>query len=313
MVQQRRTGIADSIRQRVVRGVETGALVPGERLPGTRELAAEFGADPRVVAAACRLLAAEGLVEIRPRSGLYVAAPQEPGDVVPAHRREWLAETLWAGVTRGIAVEALQELLERLTTSRVPVAVIATTIDQTMGMARELRADYAVDAYPVLAERVAPRHALPRGVTRARLLVTTDAHAAWVGRLAARRGVPHIVASIRPDILGSEWLSLLRSPVYVVAADHRFLRLVRDRLLQGVPGAENVRLLRADRAELSRIPDDARVYVTQAARAQLGRAVIPGRHIPPERFFGDDCVREILRMIVTLALGGASVARAPER
>ena len=66
MAPSRRSAIADALRNRIKRAVETGALQPGQRLPSTREVAADVGADPRVVAAAYRQLEPSRLVEAFP-------------------------------------------------------------------------------------------------------------------------------------------------------------------------------------------------------------------------------------------------------
>ena len=73
MPARRRPQIANELRGRIERALMTGALAHGDRLPSTREMGAELDADPRVVLAAYRDLAGEGLVELRPRSGVYVA------------------------------------------------------------------------------------------------------------------------------------------------------------------------------------------------------------------------------------------------
>ena len=67
------------LRQRIAGGLQRGAMQPGDRLPPTRELSADLAADPRVVSAAYRTLADEGLVEIRPRAGVFVADSQSCG------------------------------------------------------------------------------------------------------------------------------------------------------------------------------------------------------------------------------------------
>ncbi len=65
---RRRSELADALRRRVVGALSSGSLRRGERLPSAREVAAEIDADPRLVLAAYRILAKEGVVEIRRRS-----------------------------------------------------------------------------------------------------------------------------------------------------------------------------------------------------------------------------------------------------
>ena len=52
--------------------IRSGALAAGTRLPGKRTLAAELGVSVNTVDTAYQMLAAEGYVESRPRSGFVV-------------------------------------------------------------------------------------------------------------------------------------------------------------------------------------------------------------------------------------------------
>jgi hypothetical protein len=98
----------------------------------------------------------------------------------------------------------------------------------------------------------------------------------------------------------------MRSAVFVIAADTRFLRLVRD-FLGHAPGAHNVTLLAAvNRDAIARIPPGAATYITQAARQQLGRLNLPGRVIPPTRIFAPDCVAAIVRVMLGAGLNRTS-------
>jgi DNA-binding transcriptional regulator YhcF (GntR family) len=69
----RRAAVAEALRQRLFTGLHLGVLREGERLPAVRDLARELGVNARVVLAAYEQLQREGLVELRPRSGAYVA------------------------------------------------------------------------------------------------------------------------------------------------------------------------------------------------------------------------------------------------
>jgi len=64
---------ATEIAAGVERGVERGALRPGEALPAVRPLATELGVSPATVAAAFAELRSRGLVVTRARSGAYVS------------------------------------------------------------------------------------------------------------------------------------------------------------------------------------------------------------------------------------------------
>ncbi len=62
------------IMEQVRHGVETGALRPGEQLPGIRSLAEELVINPNTVAKAYRELEHEGIVELRQGAGAFIAA-----------------------------------------------------------------------------------------------------------------------------------------------------------------------------------------------------------------------------------------------
>src|SRR5579871_2704666 len=59
--------------EQVKHAVETGALRPGEQLPGIRPLAEELVINPNTVAKAYRELEHEGVIELRHGAGAFVA------------------------------------------------------------------------------------------------------------------------------------------------------------------------------------------------------------------------------------------------
>jgi GntR family transcriptional regulator len=61
------------LMEQVRHGIETGALRPGEQLPGIRPLAEELVINPNTVAKAYRELEHEGVVELRQGTGAFVA------------------------------------------------------------------------------------------------------------------------------------------------------------------------------------------------------------------------------------------------
>jgi GntR family transcriptional repressor for pyruvate dehydrogenase complex len=63
-------------------GVTTGRFAPGSQLPSERDLAQRMGVSRSSVREAIRLLVGQGLIEIRPRRGLFVRAAEadELGD-----------------------------------------------------------------------------------------------------------------------------------------------------------------------------------------------------------------------------------------
>ena len=61
------------LMEQVKHGIETGALRPGEQLPGIRPLAEELVINPNTVAKAYRELEHEGVIELRHGAGAFVS------------------------------------------------------------------------------------------------------------------------------------------------------------------------------------------------------------------------------------------------
>jgi GntR family transcriptional regulator len=88
------------LMEQVKHGIETGALRPGEQLPGMRPLAEELVINPNTVAKAYRELEHEGVIELRHGAGAFVSA---------AARAKKLTDTLRAGqVVVAAVVEKLR-------------------------------------------------------------------------------------------------------------------------------------------------------------------------------------------------------------
>jgi hypothetical protein len=114
-----------------------------------------------MVAAAYRELAAAGLVELRARAGAFL----HRGLPTPQPREQpstaWLADVFAAGIARGVPASELSTLLRRaLGRDPVTVAVIASTVDQTVGICRELEQEVGLSASPVPRRRAAALGAL---------------------------------------------------------------------------------------------------------------------------------------------------------
>jgi len=62
------------LMEQVKHSIETGALRPGDQLPGIRPLAEELVINPNTVAKAYRELEHEGVIELRQGAGAFVSA-----------------------------------------------------------------------------------------------------------------------------------------------------------------------------------------------------------------------------------------------
>ncbi|NUQ21576.1 MAG: GntR family transcriptional regulator [Gemmatimonadaceae bacterium] len=290
--------IVDAIRRRVLRGIQAGALHAGDRLPSARELAGEFAVDYRIVIAAYKEIAAEGLVDLRPRGGVYVAARPAGARGIPPLPEAWLADVLTQGLAREIPGAELHEWLRRCTeTLRLRAVVVTTTEDQVLGLCRELRDDFGFEAEGMTVEQARAAATPPLALRRADLLVTTAGQEAAVRALGSELRKPVIVIEVRADLVIGEWALLLRRPVYVVVASVEFGEMLRQ-FFAGVAGIENLHILVLGRDDLATIPADAPTYVTQQVRRELRDTVIRGRILPAARTISSDSAREIFGFIV---------------
>jgi GntR family transcriptional regulator len=66
--------LREQLITQVVLGILTREVLPGERLPSTRELARRFGIHPNTASAAYRQLEHEGWLELRHGSGVFVSS-----------------------------------------------------------------------------------------------------------------------------------------------------------------------------------------------------------------------------------------------
>jgi GntR family transcriptional regulator len=292
---RRRSEISEVMRRRVLGGVAAGTLRRNDRLPSARELAVEFDVDPRLVLSAYRVLSREGLVDIRRRSGIYVAGtpPITGGPSVIADG--WIIDVLFAGIERGLPAPKLGDWLRRcVTTRRLRAAVVALASDQLEGLCGDLRELFGVDAVP-FAPAVLDGANVPTELAAADFVVTEET---YVDALRARLtplGKRVILAGIRPD-LDTHWhLLRMAQPVHVVLTDPR-----TEPLIMKAAGehASRVRTLILGRDDLQGIPADAPVYVTRSARQRLGGVTVPGQHIPAARSFDTAASMEILKLIV---------------
>jgi GntR family transcriptional regulator len=103
--------IADELQRAVVVGV----LKPGESLPATRQLAAELKLNANTVQHAYRTLVQEGIVEMRPGLGAFVAAaPKEPRRNPAAVARQIAERALREAFRHGLLASDLLKALDEI-------------------------------------------------------------------------------------------------------------------------------------------------------------------------------------------------------
>ena len=102
------------LMEQVKHAVETGAVRPGEQLPGIRPLAEELVINPNTVARAYRELEHEGVIELRHGAGAFVAATA--GTKKATDRLRGAQATVAAAVerlrARGVTDEEIRRLFD---------------------------------------------------------------------------------------------------------------------------------------------------------------------------------------------------------
>lgn len=297
----RQQSILRQMRERISGDLASGALEHGDRLPSVRELGDDLDTDPRVVLGAYEQLVEEGLVEIRPRSGVFVTGGRaSAGDALTLPRR-WILETMVGAIERDIPFDRLGEHI-RITTGvrRLRATVIECNIDQLQSMRTELETYFGLDVATVELDGIVPE-APPRELRDADLLIS-GGHDREIAHIASTLSKPHIITRVRPALVARLARLLARGPVYFLVIDRRFGAKMR-RLVASMPGSENFHALVVDDDDLRVIPSGAPTYVMRSAWARLDGKRHPGRVIAPLRIFAEPTSREILSRILELTSG----------
>jgi GntR family transcriptional regulator len=102
------------LMEQVKHAIETGALRPGEQLPGMRPLAEELVINPNTVAKAYRELEHEGVIELRHGAGAFVSANAQAKKVTDKFRagQAIVAGTVEKLRARGVTDEEIRRMFE---------------------------------------------------------------------------------------------------------------------------------------------------------------------------------------------------------
>jgi len=262
------------LRRRVHWGIHLGLVKPGDRLPSLRAASTEFGVDQRLVLAAYRELEHEGVVVMRPRSGIYVAPDPQTASNLPSGAR-WMSEIFLQGFARGVPPAALGAMLTCAVSShQLTAACLECNADQILWMASQLRGEFGLSTTWIeIAE-------LSSDVVAERLkgsdfIVTTSFHAADARRLGEMYGLPVVVATAGRDGITQIRAELGRGPVYFVGTDARYAQKLLE-ASDSTRWMSNLRPLVADRLHPTAIPAGAPVVVTQAVAEILGDSIPRG-------------------------------------
>ncbi|HEX9407805.1 MAG TPA: GntR family transcriptional regulator [Thermoanaerobaculia bacterium] len=102
------------LMEQVKHAIETGALRPGEQLPGIRPLAEELVINVNTVAKAYRELEHEGIIELRHGSGAFVSENARAGKLADTLRgaQSMVAAAIERLRARGLTADEIRRLFE---------------------------------------------------------------------------------------------------------------------------------------------------------------------------------------------------------
>jgi len=105
------------VRNGIVEGIVRGELKPGDVLPSVRSFAADLGVNMHTVNKSYHELEDKGIIQIVPKSGAVILAPDEPTkeriDMIASSIRPLLAEALAVGMTE----KQLQDMIRSIQSS----------------------------------------------------------------------------------------------------------------------------------------------------------------------------------------------------
>ena len=298
------TELTDRLRDQIVTALHVGRLSGGDRLPGIRDVARDAGANPRTVAKAYRKLEEEGLVELKERSGVYVAKQDRWGGQLLEETGRWLGGILLEAWKRNIRIPDLAGLIARCTRAgQISAACVAENEDDRRAICEELTESFGISsvAVPVakLPEEGKRKSAYPKAVREADLLVTTPLHAAPVRSAAQQLGKPLVMVSLHPDVVLAIERRLRKGRLVVVCADPQFGDQVRT-LHGGDRGHRIEVVLATDDRGVARIDPDEPVLLTRAAQDKLLSTTTLTPLVPFIPFISPDSARQIAECMVRL-------------
>jgi DNA-binding transcriptional regulator YhcF (GntR family) len=289
--------ILERLRSHVVGRIHREALRTGDRLPSMRELADQWGVHARFVRAAYETLQREGLVELRPRSGVYVGG--SPAGVIAGDPEigNWLVEALIRGRAWGVPpVEWPERMSRYLRTQRLRAACVESNDDQISWLVHESRLDYGLDGFAVDLDSLDEAE-LARRIRAADMVISTAFHGEMLESVARAERKPIVLLRLAGNFVESVMAALRRDRLYFVVGDRRFaLRL--PIIYGGVEGGRNLHPLVAGEDDLGVIPPGAAVYVTRAAEIRVNGAAELRTVWSPGRIFADSMATDLLRIIV---------------
>lgn len=268
----------ESLREQIATALHLGQLVPGDRLPSIREIAETFGISPYEAVRTYRALEAEGYVETRSRSGIYVAPHHEPKRAPTSEAAGWLVEVLVEACRHQVRIPALPDFVTAHTAaSRLRCVCIAGDRDTLHALCREMDRQFGFTPHALSTADLpayAPGETIDPALVHddlrgADLLVTTAFHAPATRRLADALGTRMAVVTLNPEHAAAVEEHARQRPIKVVCVDPAFGERMRS--LRGGRYRDRIEVVAEEDADsLASIDRAESVFLTRAAHDRLG-------------------------------------------
>jgi PAS domain S-box-containing protein len=288
------------MREQLATAFHLGHVAPGDRLPSIRQAARRLATAPHEIVRAYRALAADGYLEKRSRSGVYMAPQGKRRDAPAGDTTEWLLQVLTGAFEHQVGIPTLPEFIRRRTSATpLRAACIAGDHDTRVGLCTEISRQFGVGADPIPPGALADE--LPRAVRDADLLVCTAFHAPDARRVAEALGIPLVVVTLNPEHVEAVERRAREREVTVVCVDPRFGETLRG--MRGGRCRDRIRVVLADDREAlaARDPEEP-VFVTRAAHERLRGAGFR-LLVPFSPFLSPASARALCEVLVELNTG----------
>ena len=291
------------LREQIATALHLGHIHVGDRLPSIRDISRRFGVTTYTAVHAYEGLAAEGLVEKRGRSGMYVAPQDRLAETLLGETANWLADVLSGACEHQIKIPHVPDLVRRWTAAvRLRAACVESDADTRAALCSEVTLQFGLSSRPVSPDDLTPtggsgaRQAFPGDLEDADLLITTAYHAPMVRACADALGKPVLVVGMNPDHAHAVEERLRAGSLTVVCVDPRFGDRVRS--MRGGRYADRVRIVSADDREALASLDPAEpVLLSRAAHERLDGADLRPL-VPLSPFLSPTCARSLVRTLV---------------
>lgn len=296
----------DQIRGQLINFIHFGTLRSGSRLPTVRQLARDGQINLKTAFKIYQELAREGLVEIRPQSGVFVRSTQTAAE--QAYRRsvtEFVKRVAGEAEKLNLSLPRLIHLLsvrqaKAHDSPGVSCAVLECNREQTELFSREIERLLKVRVHPVELNGGELDAEAQRFLASVDFLITTDFHWDEVQRLAERAHKKVFKISLDPAFLQMVLGAARRGPFAMVLTETSFQPRFREAVSAYLTPEELDRIRVIHCANRAAIAAAARecdsVYVSPLCEKQviplLGRRRRP-RLLRHERMISEDSLREL--------------------